>query len=219
MADFHYIAIEGVIGVGKTTLASRLSERYGGRLVMEEFERNPFLPDFYRNPAANAFAAQIFFLLSRYKQLNQLHSLDLFHEIVIVDYIFEKDRIFANINLSEAELGLYDEVARHIATGLPRPDIVIYLQADVSTLMERIRKRNRPYERRITEKYLSTLIDAYEHFFFGYAQTPLLVINTDRLNIDSDAAVEELCKRLERPVRGTEYYNPERLLWGGDDVR
>jgi len=214
LAGLHYIAIEGVIGVGKTTLASRLSERYGGRLVLERFEENPFLSDFYKNPVFNAFATQIFFLLSRYKQLSELHYFDLFHETVITDYLFEKDRIFAFINLSEAELRLYNEIERHMATELPRPDVVIYLQAGVSTLMSRIRNRNRQYERRITEKYISNLSKAYEHFFFNYNDSPLLVINVDHLDLDGDGVVEELCERLKRPVRGTEFYNPDRTLWG-----
>ncbi|MCK5832991.1 deoxynucleoside kinase [bacterium] len=213
MASPHYIAIEGVIGVGKTTLAKKLADRFNGRLVLERFDENPFLPDFYKNPVYNAFTTQIFFLLSRYRQLNQLHNYDLFHEAIIADYMFEKDAIFANINLSDLEIRLYNEVARHLASEIPKPNLVIYLQASSLALMKRIRKRGRNYEKKIPERYIENLVEAYEHYFFNYRESALLVINTERLDLEVDLVIDELFHRLEKPIRGTEFYNPDVTLW------
>ncbi|HHS50113.1 MAG TPA: deoxynucleoside kinase [candidate division Zixibacteria bacterium] len=214
MASLNYIAVEGVIGAGKTTLATALAERYAGRLVLERFDENPFLADFYKNPAQNAFSTQIFFLLERYRQLSRLHAFDLFHETIVADYIFEKDSIFANINLSEPELRLYCEIEQYLHREIPQPNLVIYLKASPPTLMRRIRKRGRPYEKRITEKYIETLVAAYEHFFFQYDESALLVINSDRLDLENPAVIDELFSRLAEPVRGAEFYNPDETLWG-----
>ena len=213
MAFYNHIAIEGVIGVGKTALAETIANRLGGKLLKELFEKNPFLPDFYKSPEKHAFTTQIFFLLSRYKQLSELHSFDLFHEVVITDYIFEKDKIFAYINLSEAELRLYEEVERHLAIELPKPDLVIFLQASPETLMWRIRKRGRSYEKRITEGYIERLVDAYNYFFFGYKDSPLLIVNSDNLDLTAQPVLNDLFERIQQPIHNTEYYNPGQTLW------
>lgn len=214
MADYNYIAVEGVIGAGKTTLAKKLADHLEAGFLGEKFEDNPFLPKFYRDPRSHAFTTQIFFLLSRYRQLSTLHNYDLFHEKVVTDYIFEKDKIFAYVNLSESELRLYEEVEENLAPKLPSPELVIYLQTSAHSLLRRIRKRGRDYEKRITEEYISRLVEAYEYFFYRYESSPLLVINSDRLDLTSAKVFRELALRLERPVRGTEYYNPDITLWG-----
>ncbi|RKZ31632.1 deoxynucleoside kinase [bacterium] len=214
MALYNYIAIEGVIGVGKTTLAEAIAGEFGGQLVEERFEENPFLPDFYKDPEKYAFSTQIFFLLSRYRQLSELHSYDLFHDIVVTDYIFEKDKIFAYINLTEAELRLYEEVERHLAAELPRPNLVVYLQASVNSLIRRIKNRGRPFEKRITEGYIEQLVKAYNYFFFEYKSSPLLVVNTDNLDLTDGETFVALSERISRPIRGTEYYTHDRTLWG-----
>ncbi len=213
MALYHHIAIEGPIGVGKTSLAENIAEEFGGRFLGEVFEENPFLKDFYKNPRSYAFAAQIFFLLARYKQLSKLHSFDLFHDIVVSDYIFEKDKIFAYINLSEEELRLYEDVERHLETEIPRPDLVIYLQAPTEVLFRRIRRRGRAYEKRITEEYLDRLVMAYNHFFFNYSESPLLVVNTEKLDFTLRQTCLTLFERITRPIHGTEYFNPDLTLW------
>ena len=214
MAAYNYIAIEGVIGAGKTTLAESIAGELGGQLIEERFEENPFLADFYKNPKKHAFTTQIFFLLSRYRQLSGLHSFDLFHDVVVTDYIFEKDKIFAYINLAEAELRLYEEVERHLAVDLPKPDLVVFLQASADTLFRRIRKRGRPYEKRITEGYIEQLVKAYNYFFFEYRESPLLVVNTDNLDLTDRETFGALFERISQPIRGTEYYTHDRTLWG-----
>jgi deoxyguanosine kinase len=214
MAIYNYIAVEGVIGAGKTTLAQALAQKFQGEFIAEKFEENPFLPDFYKNPELHAFSTQIFFLLARYKQLAQLHSYDLFHEVIVSDYMFEKDKIFAYLNLDEAELRLYEEIERHFELELPRPNLVVYLQASTPTLMDRIRNRGRAYEKRITENYIDRLVEAYNYFFFGYRESPLLVVNTENLDLTQAPALETLIERLMKPVVGTEYYNPGKTLWG-----
>jgi deoxyadenosine/deoxycytidine kinase len=148
-----YIAIEGVIGVGKTSLATKLGERYNARVVYEKHEENPFLADFYRDPRRYAFQTQMFFLLSRYRQQQEIPQRDLFHEMVIADYLFAKDRIFAHLTLEDRELWLYDHIASLLEQDIPKPDLVIYLQSSLERLMQNIRRRGRTYERNITEDY------------------------------------------------------------------
>jgi len=213
VAIYNHIAIEGPIGVGKTSLAKKIADEFGGELVLERFEENPFLPDFYKDPRRYAFPAQIFFLLSRYRQLSDLHSYDLFHEVIITDYIFEKDKIFAYINLAESELRLYEEIERHLESELPKPDLAVYLQATPEILMRRIKKRGRNYEKRITEDYLERLCEAYNYFFFNYTATPLLIVNTENFDLTERTAFMTLYERICRPVQGTEYFNPKNTLW------
>jgi deoxyadenosine/deoxycytidine kinase len=175
-SEIHYIAIEGVIGAGKTSLARMLSERLGARFVLEKFEENPFLPRFYDDPEHYAFQTQIFFLLSRYKQQQELFQADLFHAHIVSDYIFEKDKIFAYLTLRDDELKLYENLLTAIERTIPPPDLVIYLQSSVDRLMENIRIRGREMEKNMSEEYIKELNEAYNYFFFRYKSTPLLIV-------------------------------------------
>lgn len=178
----HYIAIEGVIGAGKTSLAHLLQQKMGGRLVLEVFEENPFLEDFYRDPEHYAFQTQIFFLLSRYRQQEEIMQYDLFERRIISDYMFVKDRIFATLNLNEKEMSLYNMLANILEKRIVKPDLAIYLKASTKRLMRNIRRRARPYERNIKEEYIDALNHLYEEFFWNYSATPLLIINTENLD-------------------------------------
>ncbi len=207
---YRYIAIEGVIGVGKTSLTNLLAERMNARLVLENPEENPFLQDFYRDQAAYAFQTQIFFLLSRYKQQKEFPQQDLFHPITIADYLFAKDKIFAHITLSENELVLYHHIMELMESGIPKPDIVIYLQSSTDRLMKNIKIRGRDYEKPMTEEYIRTLNEAYNHFFFNYHDTPLLVVNSSRIDfVNKEKDLENLIEVITRPISGISYYNPE----------
>jgi deoxyguanosine kinase len=202
--QFDYIAIEGVIGAGKTTLAELLSERRQARLVREKFEENPFLPKFYEDRERYAFQTQLAFLASRFKQQQSLTRKDLFHELVISDYLFEKDRLFARLNLDEDELSLYDNIY-NIMTGIAaRPDLVIFLQSSVEPLMKKIKKRGREYEKQITEEYLYELNEAYNHFFYHYNKSPLIIINVSEIDFEHQPQhldyIEE--QIFETPIRG-----------------
>ncbi len=201
--QFDFIAIEGVIGVGKTSLAELLAERRDARLVLEQFEENPFLPKFYEHRERYAFQTQLAFLASRFKQQQNMTNRDLFHDFIISDYMFEKDRIFARLNLDEDELGLYDNIYQ-IMTGIAAsPNLVIYLQSGVERLMDNIKKRNREYEKHITEEYLKELNDAYNHFFYHYNKSPLITINASEIDFvkypDQLDYIEE--QIFEKPIR------------------
>lgn len=180
----RYVAIEGVIGVGKTTLSRTLANTHPkSRLVLEIVEENPFLSDFYQDRQAYAFQTQIFFLLSRFRQQKEL-ALDLLrHELVVSDYLFDKDLIFARQNLAFDELDMHHQLFEVMNEKVPVPDLVIYLRADTETLMQRIATRDRPFERQMDPQYIASLNQAYEKFFSGYRQTPLMVIDTNRLNL------------------------------------
>ncbi len=189
MKPLRYIAVEGPIGVGKTTLARRLAEELQGGLVLEEAEENPFLPKFYKDPPRFAFPTQVFFLLSRYRQQQDLAQTELFQQVIVSDYIFGKDRIFAQLNLSPEELQLYENLYATLKTQVPKPDLVIFLQASVDVLKQRIRKRAIPYEKPISSAYIESLCQAYNQFFFQYDGTPLLTVNCteiDLVNKDED---------------------------------
>ncbi|MGA3245387.1 MAG: deoxynucleoside kinase [Bacteroidota bacterium] len=211
-SDIRHIAIEGVIGAGKTTLAQMLSERLGARLVLERFEENPFLPKFYEDPEHYAFQTQIFFLLSRYKQQQDLFQADLFQDFLISDYIFEKDKIFAYLTLADEELKLYETLLTAIERNVPTPDLVVYLQCSVDRLMNNIRCRARKMEENISEDYIRDLNEAYNYFFFRYKATPLLIVKaTDIDFVGNKDDFEDLLEQILRPNKApVEYYNPVR---------
>lgn len=209
MTDLSYIAIEGVIGVGKTTFARMLAEHIDAELILEPSEENPFLPKFYKDHKRYAFQTQVFFLLSRYQQLGQLAARDLFAQRIVCDYIFDKDNLFASVNLSEPELLLYEKIVPLMKEKLPRPELVIYLQAGTDVLYDRIRKRGVPFERQISKDYLEALNSAYNYFFFHYDQTPLLVVKTDEIDfVKRPEHFKDLLNQIERPVEGKQYYVP-----------
>lgn len=211
-SDLHYIAVEGVIGAGKTTLATKLGQTIGGRVVVEQFEENPFLKDFYRDPERYAFQTQIFFLLTRYKQQRNLYQGDLFQQILVTDYIFEKDKIFAYLNLQDEELKLYETLVGSIEHSITTPDLVVYLQANVERLMQNIRNRGRSFEAYMSEHYIKDLAEAYNYFFFRYKATPLLIVNSTEIDfVGNQEQYEDLVREIFRPTRApVEYYNPRR---------
>jgi deoxyguanosine kinase len=202
-----YIAIEGPIGAGKTSLAQLLAERTKARLVLERLEDNPFLPRFYEDRTKYAFQLQLFFLLNRYSQQRELLQQDLFYDCVICDYLFAKDRIFAYLNLDEDELVLYERIYDFLDEAIPKPDLVIYLQTSTDALVERIKRRGRDYEKNIPEEYVRDLNERYNSFFFHYSQTPLLVANTDNLDfISNERELTDLMEEIRRMKGGKQYY-------------
>ena len=208
--DIRFIAIEGVIGAGKTTLCTMLGETLGARIVLEKFEENPFLKDFYRDPERYAFQTQIFFLLTRYKQQRDLFQADLFQRFLVTDYIFEKDKIFAYLNLQDEELKLYETLVSSIEHNIPTPDLVIYLQSSVPRLMENIKRRARTIESGMSEAYIKDLNEAYNYFFFRYKATPLLIVNAAEIDfVGNKEHYDDLVREVFRPGRAAvEYYNP-----------
>jgi len=209
MEDPRYIVIEGPIGVGKTSLAKFLSEELKARLIFEKTEDNPFLKEFYLHPKQWAFQTQVFFLLSRYRQLEALSQMDIFSKGMISDYFFPKDRIFAMITLDSGELALYQQIYNLLNPHVPIPDLVIYLQASTPTLMQRIRQRGREYEMEISEDYLERLNQAYNQFFFHYTTSPLLVVQTGEIDfVKRRADLEDLIRQIRQMKKGTQYYVP-----------
>lgn len=209
--NFRFIAIEGPIGVGKTSLARRLCESLSGEPVFEQASQNPFLERFYRNPTAGALPAQLYFLFQRAQQLGSLNQQDLFAPVRVADYLLEKDRLFASITLDEAELALYEQVYAKLDIAAPKPDLVLYLQAPVDVLMERIARRGIEYERQIDRHYLERLNEAYARFFHDYEAAPLLIVNAASIDpISNQADYEELLAAIGRMKRGRLYYNPLR---------
>jgi len=205
----RYIAIEGPIGVGKSSLAKLLAQKYASRLVKEEVAGNPFLERFYENPRKFAFQTQLFFLLSRYRQQRELAQGDLFETGLVCDYILAKDKIFALINLEDDEVSLYESIYKLLVPTLPKPDLVIYLQARPEVLLSRVRKRGVAYERNISLDYLRTLSDAYNEYFFHYNETPLLVVNTSEIDfVESTRDLEHLVREVKSVKRGTQHYIP-----------
>ncbi len=208
--DLRHIAVEGVIGAGKTTLCTMLGETLGGNTVLERFEENPFLKDFYRDPERYAFQTQIFFLLTRYRQQRELFQADLFHRFILTDYIFEKDKIFAYLNLQDEELKLYETLVNSIEHNVPTPDLVVYLQSSPERLMRNIRTRGRSFETDIAESYIRDLNEAYNYFFFRYKTTPLLIVNSTQIDfVNNGEEYEDLVREILRTERApVEYYNP-----------
>ncbi len=209
MSENRYLVIEGVIGAGKTSLCRMLSDRLSAQLVLEEVEENPFLKDFYRDRARYAFQTQMHFLFSRYQQQRSLGQTDLFSDKLVADYLFQKDRIFASLNLVDKELALYERLVGWLEMDVIKPDIVVYLQASTDTLMDRIMRRDRVFERDMDRDYIERLNDAYNHFFFHYHDTPLLVVNTNPIDfVNQPDDFEDLLKRILSHRQGTLYYTP-----------
>ena len=209
MENLSYIAIDGPIGVGKTSLAELLAVEFNGTTLIEEVDTNPFLPKFYENIRKYSFQTQLFFLISRFQQQKDMFQQDLFSSTIVADYLFAKDRIFAYLNLSEDELGLYEQVYRLLDTRIPRPDLVLYLQASTDTLLERIKKRNKSFEKSIGEDYLEQLVEAYNRYFFYYSDTPLLIINTTDIDFVNDPAdLTNLVREIRSMKGGSQHYIP-----------
>jgi len=207
----RYIVIEGPIGVGKTSLARRLAETLEAELVLEQDAQNPFLERFYKNPKSGALPAQLFFLFQRAQQLGSLKQQDLFAPRRVADYLFEKDRLFAGLTLDQAEMALYDQVASRLAVDPPKPDLVVYLQAPVETLLQRIARRGISYETGIDAAYLTRLNDAYARFFHEYDRAPLLIVNAASIDpVQNLADFDELVGAIRRMKKGRMYYNPLR---------
>jgi deoxyguanosine kinase len=206
MERARYIAVEGPIGVGKTTLA--LAERLGGRTVLEVVEENPFLALFYQDPRKYAFQAQLFFLLSRFQQQQELFQQDLFSQVAVADYIFAKDRVFASLTLEANELALYDKVWELMGPRVVKPDLVIYLQARLEVLLARVRKRGRDFERHLDPAYLDALSKAYSDFFFHYEETPLLVVNSSDIDLESESDLQPLLEVIRKHRKGVRHYIP-----------
>jgi deoxyguanosine kinase len=210
-AAHRYVVVEGPIGVGKTTLARRLAESLRARLVLEPVAENPFLEQFYRDRRKYAFQTQLFFLTSRYQQQQEVAQPDLFSQTVVADYLFAKDRIFAYLNLDDAELAMYEKVYRMVEPTVQKPDLVVYLQATVDVLRDRIRRRGRAAERNLEGAYLEQLVQAYNTYFFHYGDSPLLVVDTTDLDlVDDPGDYADLLRQIRRMGRGTQYYVPRR---------
>jgi len=209
--EHRYIAIEGPIGVGKTSLARKLADGLSAELVLEQAAENPFLERFYRHPRVGAFPAQLYFLFQRAQQLGSLNQADLFARLRIADYLLEKDRLFAQVTLDEAEYGLYDQVYAKLGIVSPKPDLVVYLQAPVGVLLERIARRGIDYEQRIDAQYLERLNEAYAKFFHDYEAAPLLIVNAASIDpIGNESDYDELLSAIKRMGRGKLYFNPLR---------
>lgn len=209
MVSRRYIAVEGPIGVGKTTLASLLASELGMRPLLEQVEDNPFLRRFYEQPRAWAFQTQLFFLLSRYRQQSLLRQGELFEAGLVADYLFAKDQIFAQVNLQGEELALYRQIYQLLDSRLPKPDLVVYLEARPEVLIERLRKRDRDYERRISREYLEALAEAYREFFFGYKATPLLVADVSAVDfLASREDFHDLVREICSMGKGVQHYIP-----------
>jgi deoxyadenosine/deoxycytidine kinase len=205
----RYIAIEGPIGVGKTALARRLADSLSADLVLEEVEENPFLERFYRDGRSAALPAQMFFLFARARQIEDLRQSDLFSNVRISDYLFTRDRLFAELNLDAEELKLYDQIADNLAVDAPVPDLVIYLQASVDALMQRLMRRNSSFDRYVDRSYLEKLTDAYARFFHSYDDGPLLIVNASQIDpVNNDADYEQLFQQIERTTGGRHFFNP-----------
>jgi len=205
----RYIAIEGPIGVGKTALARRLAESLSADLVLEEIDENPFLERFYRDGRSAALPAQMFFLFARARQIEGLRQSDLFSNVRISDYLFTRDRLFAELNLDPEELKLYNQIAENLAVDAPVPDLVIYLQASVDAIMQRLARRDTSYDRFVDRNYVEKLTDAYARFFHAYDEGPLLIVNASQIDpVNNEVDYEQLFQQIERTTGGRHFFNP-----------
>lgn len=209
--EVRYIAIEGVIGAGKTALAKKIKTRLDSKLILEQFETNPFLEKFYTDRRRYAFQTQMFFLINRFKQQEELNQEDLFTQYIVSDYIFDKDRIFAYMNLSGEELKLYESLFPLLQRNLRKPDLVVFLQSGIDRLMYNIKKRSRKIERNLTRSYIEELSEAYTHYFFRYNSSPLLIVNSTDIDfVNNEDDFDELFRQIFREDRAfIEYFNPE----------
>ena len=207
-----FIVIEGPIGVGKTTLAQRLADTYGCDLLLEGADENPFLSKFYDNPKSAAFPTQLFFLLQRARQMQELRQSDMFNPVRISDFLIEKDRLFAELTLTDDELNLYDQVFQQLTFDVPEPDLVIYLQAPVHILRDRISQRGINYEQQIESSYLERLNETYVSFFHHYTNAPLLIVNTEDCDfVNNSKDYDMLLDQINSKPRGRSYFNPTPL--------
>ena len=205
----RFIVVEGPIGVGKTSLATRLAESFSAELVLERADQNPFLEQFYKSRRTAALPAQLFFLFQRARQLDELRQSDMFAPVRIADFHIAKDRLFAELNLSRDEMKLYDQIVDKVDIEMPEPDLVVYLQASVDALMTRIARRNIPYERMIDRAYMENLADAYARYFHRYDEAPLLIVNTSAIDpVSIDTAYDALFEQVRRISGGRHFFNP-----------
>jgi deoxyadenosine/deoxycytidine kinase len=209
----RFVVVEGPIGVGKTSLARRLAKSFGSELVLEQGEDNPFLERFYRNPRAVAFQTQLHFLFQRSRQMQELRQADLFECVRVSDYLLDKDRLFARLTLDDQEYELYEQVYARLAIDAPVPDLVVYLQAPVDVLLERISRRGIPAEQLIERRYLERLVESYARFFLEYDAAPVLMVNATEIDlVGSDADYRSLLAEVIRVRRGRHYFNPMKSL-------
>ena len=207
--DSRFIAIEGCIGAGKTSLVNLLGKQFDAQVVRELDSENPFINKFYQDRDSFGFQTQVFFLLNRYKQYMGLSQRDLFSSVVLVDYLFHRDRLFASLNLKDQELKLYDQIYSLLSNKVPTPDLVIFLQASTDILRSRVEKRGREYEAFMDPNYLDSVNKLFNNYFFYYSETPLLVINTNEINfVDKKCDLDELIIKINNHKIGREYYNP-----------
>jgi len=205
----NFIVVEGPLGVGKTSLAMLLAEKINGKTILEETEGNPFLASFYKDPATFAFQTQLFFILRRFQKQEEINQIDIFKRVVISDFLFDKDRIFARLNLDDRQFSLYEQIFHLLKVRTLKPNLVIFLQARTDILKERIKKRDRDYEKSINVKYLDQINQAFNEFFFHYTETPLLVIDAseiDFVHVPSD--LDNLIFEIKKMEKGTKYYVP-----------
>jgi len=204
----RHVAVDGPIGVGKTSLVEMLARRFHGTKVLEDVD-NPFLPDFYKKKKGSSFQTQLFFVLSRYQQQQEIAQIDLFTNLVVADYHFPKDKIFACLNLDDSELLIYDKLYSLLSESVRKPDLVIYLQGTLETCLKRIKKKTRALEKQVTPEYLAQLIEAYNYYFYHYEETPLLVVDTNEIDfVNRPADFEDLVARIQKTRKGVQYYVP-----------
>jgi deoxyguanosine kinase len=204
----RHVAVDGPIGVGKTSLVEMLARRFHGTKVLEDVD-NPFLPEFYRKKKGSAFQTQLFFLLSRYQQQREIAQIDLFTTLVVADYHFPKDKIFACLNLDDSELLIYDKLYTLLAESVPKPDLVIYLQGSLETCLKRVKKAARSFEKGLAPDYLAQLIEAYNYYFYHYEETPLLVVDTNEIDfVNRPSDFDDLVAQIQRARKGVQYYVP-----------